>query len=211
VARINLGIRRRLAPLLDGDRRRIELLNGILMSLPGSPVLYYGDEIGMGDNIFLGDRDGVRTPMQWSGGWNGGFSNADPERLYHPLISNPMYGYQAVNVEAQERNEHSLLHWMRRLIAVRRSTRVFGRGTIEFLRPANHRVLAYVRSLGDEQILVVNNLSSSAQAVELALQPLAGAIPIEMFGGSLFPRIGALPYMLTLAPYSFFWFRLRWL
>ena len=211
VARINLGIRRRLAPLLEGDRRRIELLNGILMSLPGSPVLYYGDEIGMGDNIFLGDRDGVRTPMQWNGGWNGGFSGADPERLYHPLISNPMYGYQAVNVESQERNESSLLHWMRRLIAVRRSTRVFGRGTIEFLRPANHRVLAYVRSLGDEQILVVNNLSSSAQAVELALQPLAGAIPIEMFGGSLFPRIGDLPYMLTLAPYSFFWFRLRWL
>ena len=211
VARINLGIRRRLAPLLDGDRRRIELMNGILMSLPGSPILYYGDEIGMGDNVYLGDRNGVRTPMQWSGGWNGGFSTADPERLYHPLISNPLHGYQAINVESQRRNEHSLLNWTRRLIQVRRSTNVFGRGTIQFLRPANHRVLAYIRSLGEEQILVVNNLSSSAQAVELDLRELAGAIPIEMFGGSLFPRIGELPYMLTLTPYSFYWFRLRWL
>jgi len=211
VARINLGIRRRLAPLLDGDRRRIELMNGILLSLPGSPVLYYGDEIGMGDNIFLGDRNGVRTPMQWSGGWNGGFSTADPERLYHPLISNPIYGYQAVNVESQRRNEHSLLNWMRRLMQVRSSTNVFGRGEIRFLLPANHRVLAYIRSLGDEHILVVNNLSSAAQAVELDLRDLADAIPIEMFGGSLFPRIGELPYMLTLAPYSFYWFRLRWI
>ena len=211
VARINLGIRRRLAPLLEGDRRRIELMNGMLLSLPGSPVLYYGDEIGMGDNIYLGDRNGVRTPMQWSGGWNSGFSSADPERLYHPVISNPLFGYQAVNVESQRRNEHSLLNWTRRLIQVRQSTQVFGRGTIEFLHPTNHRVLAYIRSLGDEQILVVNNLSSSAQAVELDLKDLAGAIPIEMFGGGLFPRVGALPYMLTLTPYSFYWFRLRWL
>jgi maltose alpha-D-glucosyltransferase / alpha-amylase len=211
VARINLGIRRRLAPLLEGDRRRIELMNAILMSLPGSPVLYYGDEIGMGDNIHLGDRDGVRTPMQWSSGRNGGFSPGDTGRLYHPLIANPVYGYQAVNVESQRANEHSLLNWMRRLIDVRRSTRVFGRGTIEFLRPANHRVLAYIRSLGDEQILVVNNLSSSAQAVELDLRQLAGVIPVEMFGGSLFPRIGELPYMLSLSPHAFFWFRLRWL
>jgi maltose alpha-D-glucosyltransferase/alpha-amylase len=211
VARINLGIRRRLAPLLDGDRRRIELMHGMLMSLPGSPVLYYGDEIGMGDNIYLGDRNGVRTPMQWSGGWNGGFSVADPERLYQPLISNPVYGFQSVNVESQRRNESSLLNWTRRLIRVRRSTKVFGRGSIRFLRPANHRVLAYIRALGDEQILIVNNLSSSAQAVELDLKDLAGAIPIEMFGGSLFPRIGELPYMLTLSPYSFYWFRLRWL
>jgi maltose alpha-D-glucosyltransferase/alpha-amylase len=165
----------------------------------------------MGDNIYLGDRNGVRTPMQWSGAWNGGFSTADPERLYHPIISNPIYGYQAVNVESQRRNEHSLLNWTRRLIQVRRSTSVFGRGTIEFLRPANHRVLAYTRTLGEEQILVVNNLSSSAQAVELDLRQHAGAIPIEMFGGSLFPRIGELPYMLTLTPYSFYWFRLRWL
>jgi len=211
VARINLGIRRRLAPLLEGDRRRIELMNGILLSLPGSPVLYYGDEIGMGDNIFLGDRNGVRTPMQWNGGWNSGFSEADPERLYHPLISNPLYGYQSVNAESQARNEHSLLNWTRRIIRVRRSTKVFGRGTLQFLYPANHRVLAYLRALGDEQVLVVNNLSSSAQAVELDLKELAGAIPIEMFGGSLFPRIGELPYMLTLSPYAFYWFRLRWL
>ncbi|MEP7343819.1 MAG: maltose alpha-D-glucosyltransferase [Gemmatimonadaceae bacterium] len=211
VARINLGIRRRLAPLLDGDRRRVELMHGILMSLPGSPVLYYGDEIGMGDNMYLGDRNGVRTPMQWNGGWNGGFSTADPERLYQPLISNPIYGYQAINVESQRRNEHSLLKWTQRIIRVRRSTSVFGSGTIELLRPANHRVLAYIRSLGDEQILVVNNLSNSAQAVELELPQLVGAIPIEMFGGSLFPRIGLLPYMLTLSPYAFYWFRLRWL
>jgi maltose alpha-D-glucosyltransferase/alpha-amylase len=211
VARLNLGIRRRLAPLLDGDRRRIELLNGLLMSLPGSPVLYYGDEIGMGDNVYLGDRYGVRTPMQWTGGWNAGFSTADPERLYQPPIGNPVYGHQAVNVESQKRTEHSLLNWMRRLIRVRQSTRVFGRGSIEFLRPANHRVLAYIRRYGNETVIVVNNLASSAQAVELNLRSLAGAIPIEMFGGSLFPRIGELPYMLTLAPYSFYWFRLRWL
>ncbi len=211
VARINLGIRRRLAPLLDGDRRRIELLNGLLMSLPGTPILYYGDEIGMGDNIYLGDRNGVRTPMQWSGGWNAGFSTTDPERLYHPVVSNPVYGYQSVNVEAQKRNGHSLLNWMRRLIAVRRSTRVFGRGAIQFLHPANHRVLAFLRSLGDEQILCVNNLSNSAQSAELDLKAFAGAIPTEMFGGSVFPRIRELPYVLTLAPFGFYWFRLRWL
>jgi maltose alpha-D-glucosyltransferase/alpha-amylase len=211
VARLNLGIRRRLATLLDGDRRRIELMNGLLMSLPGSPVIYYGDEIGMGDNVYLGDRNGVRTPMQWTGGWNAGFSTADPEQLYQPAISNPVYGYQAINVESQKRTEHSLLNWTRRLIRVRQSTRVFGRGSIQFLRPANHRVLAYVRQYGNETVIVVNNLASSAQAVELDLRPLSGAIPIEMFGGSLFPRIGELPYMLTLAPYSFYWFRLRWL
>jgi maltose alpha-D-glucosyltransferase / alpha-amylase len=211
VARINLGIRRRLAPLLDNDRRRIELMNGLLMSLPGSPIIYYGDEIGMGDNVFQGDRNGVRTPMQWSGGWNGGFSEADPERLYLPLISNAIYGYQAVNVDSQRRQESSLLNWMKRLIRVRQSSRVFSRGTIEFLKPANHRVLAYLRSLDGERVLVVNNLSSTAQAVELDLGALAGAIPIEMFGRSLFPRIGKAPYVLTLGPYDFFWFTLRWL
>jgi maltose alpha-D-glucosyltransferase/alpha-amylase len=211
VARLNLGIRRRLAPLLDGDRRRVELMNGLLMSLPGSPIVYYGDEIGMGDNVYLGDRNGVRTPMQWNGGWNGGFSTADPERLAQPLISNPLYGYQAVNVESQRRSEHSLLNWMRRLIRVRKSTRVFGRGSISFLQPANHRVLAYTRSLDGETVLVVNNLSGTAQVAELDLRPLQGAIPIEMFGLSLFPRIGELPYMLTLGPYDFFWFTLRWL
>jgi maltose alpha-D-glucosyltransferase/alpha-amylase len=210
-ARINLGIRRRLAPLLDGDRRRVELMNGMLMSLPGSPILYYGDEIGMGDNVYLGDRNGVRTPMQWSGGWNAGFSTADPERIYQPIISNAVYGFQAVNVESQRRQESSLLNWMKRLIHVRKSTRAFSRGTIEFLRPANHRVLAYVRALEDEKVLVVNNLASTAQAVELDLRSLAGAIPIEMFGGSLFPRVGERAYVLTLGPYDFYWFKLRWL
>jgi maltose alpha-D-glucosyltransferase / alpha-amylase len=208
-ARINVGIRRRLAPLLEGDRRRIELMNGLLMSMPGTPINYYGDEIGMGDNIYLGDRNGVRTPMQWNGGWNAGFSGADPERLAQPLISNPLYGYQVVNVAAQKRSEHSLLNWMSRLIKVRRSSRVFSRGSITFLNPANHRVLAFLRTFEREQVLVVCNLSSTAQAVELDLRPLAGALPIEMFGKSVFPRIGELPYMLTLGPHHFFWFRLR--
>ena len=149
-------------------------MNGMLMSLPGTPIIYYGDEIGMGDNIYLGDRNGVRTPMQWDGGWNGGFSAADPESLYSPLMLNPVYGYQAVNVQSQKRFDHSLLSWMKRIIEVRKSTPVFGRGSIEFLYPANHRVLAYVRQLDKETILVVNNLSSSAQAVELDLQPLQG-------------------------------------
>ena len=207
--RINLGIRRRLAPLLDNDRRRIELMNGILMSLPGTPIIYYGDEIGMGDNINLGDRNGVRTPMQWSGGWNGGFSGADPESLYAPLILNPVYGYQAVNVLSQRRSEHSLLSWMRRIIAVRRSTGVFGKGSIEFLYPANHRVLAYVRQLGKETVLAVNNLSSAAQAVELDLRKYKGNILIEMFGKNIFPRVTELPYLLTMGPYQFYWFRLR--
>ena len=207
--RINVGIRRRLAPLLDNDRRRIELMNGILMSLPGTPIIYYGDEIGMGDNINLGDRNGVRTPMQWSGGWNGGFSGADPESLYAPLILNPVYGYQAVNVLSQRRSEHSLLSWMRRIIAVRRSTGVFGKGSIEFLYPANHRVLAYVRQLGKETVLAVNNLSSAAQAVELDLRKYKGNILIEMFGKNIFPRVGELPYLLTMGPYQFYWFRLR--
>ena len=207
--RINLGIRRRLAPLLDNDRRRIELMNGMLMSLPGTPIIYYGDEIGMGDNVKLGDRNGVRTPMQWSGGWNGGFSAADPESLYVPLLLNPVYGFQAVNVLSQKRSEHSLLSWMQRIIQVRRSTPVFGTGSIDFLYPANYRVLAYVRELRNETILVVNNLSSSAQAVELDLSKYKGRIPIEMFGKNLFPRIGSSPYLLTLGPYQFFWFRLR--
>jgi maltose alpha-D-glucosyltransferase / alpha-amylase len=207
--RLNLGIRRRLAPMMDNDRRRIQLLNLLLMSLPGTPVLYYGDEIGMGDNIYLGDRNGVRTPMQWNGGWNGGFSGADPERLYSPLISNPVFGYQAINVESQKRSPHSQLAWMKRLIEVRKSSRVFSRGTIEFLQPSNHRVLAYTRQLGTEKVLAVNNLSSSAQAVELDLRNYKGSIPVEMAGRNLFPRIGDLPYLLTLGPYQSFWFRLR--
>src|SRR5947208_341723 len=207
--RLNLGIRRRLAPLLDNDRRRIELMNGMLMSLPGTPIIYYGDEIGMGDNVNLGDRNGVRTPMQWDGGWNGGFSSADPEKLYSPLMLNPVYGYQAINVASQERFDHSLLSWMKSIIRVRKSTPVFGRGSIEFLYPANHRVLAYVRKHQKETILVVNNLSSSAQATELDLKAYKGNILIEMFGRNIFPKIGDLPYLLTLAPYQFFWFRLR--
>ena len=208
-ARINLGIRRRLAPLIDNDRRRIELLNGLLMSLPGTPIIYYGDEIGMGDNLYLGDRNGVRTPMQWNGHWNGGFSTADPEQLYSPLISNPLYGYQAINVDSQLRSEHSLLSWMRKLIQVRRSSPVFSRGTIEFLQPTNHRALAYVREFGNERVLVVNNLANSAQAVELDLRKYKGSIPIEMSGKTIFPRIGDLPYLLTMGSYQFYWFRLR--
>jgi maltose alpha-D-glucosyltransferase/alpha-amylase len=208
-ARLNLGIRRRLAPLLENDRKQIELMTGMLMSLPGSPILYYGDELGMGDNIYLGDRNGVRTPMQWSGGWNSGFSVADPERLYLPLVSNPLYGYQVINVESQRRSQHSLLSWTKQVIRVRKSSRVFSRGTIEFLYPANHRVLAYVRRLGEDKVLVVNNLSSSAQAAELDLRAFKGSIPIEMFGGNPFPRIGDLSYLLTLGPYQFYWFRLR--
>jgi maltose alpha-D-glucosyltransferase/alpha-amylase len=207
--RLNLGIRRRLAPMMENDRRRVELLTGLLLSMPGTPIIYYGDEIGMGDNIYLGDRNGVRTPMQWNGGWNAGFSAADPERLYSPLISNPVYGYQAINVDSQRRSAHSLLSWTKSVIQTRNAFRVFSRGAIEFLNPTNHRVLAYVRRLGEEKVLVVNNLSCSAQAVELNLRAYKGQIPIEMFGRNLFPRIGDLPYLLTLGPYQFFWFRLR--
>lgn len=208
-AKLNIGIRRRLAPLMESDRRRVELLNGLLMSLPGTPIIYYGDEIGMGDNIYLGDRNGVRTPMQWNGGWNAGFSGADPERLYSALISNPLYGYQVVNVESQRRSDHSLLSWMKQLIRVRKSTRVFSRGSMEMLHPLNHRVLAYVREFDGEKILVVSNLSSQAQAAELDMRRWKGTVPIEMFGGNPFPRIGDLPYLLTLGPYHFYWFRLR--
>jgi maltose alpha-D-glucosyltransferase/alpha-amylase len=185
------------------------LMNGMLMSLPGTPIVYYGDEIGMGDNINLGDRNGVRTPMQWNGESNAGFSTAAPERLYAPLIQDPVYGYPAVNAFRQRASEHSLLNWMRSIIAVRRSTAVFGRGSIEFLYPANHRILAYVRQLGNEMVLAVNNLSSTAQAVELDLRRYKGNILIEMFGKNLFPRVGDLPYLLTLGPYQFYWFRLR--
>jgi len=207
--RLNLGIRRRLAPLLDNDRRRVELMTGMLMSLPGTPIIYYGDEIGMGDNVHLGDRNGVRTPMQWDGGWNAGFSSADPESLYSPLILDPVYGYPAVNVYSQKRSGHSLLAWMKRMIETRKSTQVFGRGSIEFLHPANHRVLAYVRQFKAETVLVVNNLSSSAQAVELDLRRFKGNILMEMSGRNIFPRIGDLPYLLTMGPYQFYWFRLR--
>ncbi len=206
--RLNLGIRRRLAPLVDNDRRKIELLNSILLTMPGSPVIYYGDEIGMGDNVFLGDRNGVRTPMQWSGDRNAGFSAADPELLYLPLISNPVYGYQTINVETQQRTSSSLLNTMRRLIAVRKKHKVFGHGSIEFLRPRNSRVLAYIRSFEGDNALIVQNLADSPQPVELDLARFEGVVPIEMLGETHFPRVGELPYMLTLSPYSFYWFNL---
>ncbi len=208
-ARINLGIRRRLAPLMDNDRRKIELMNSILMSMPGTPIIYYGDEIGMGDNIFLGDRNGVRTPMQWTPDRNGGFSRCDPAQLYLPPIMDAVYGYSAVNVEAQTRSISSLLNWTKRLIGVRKSTKVFGRGTLTFIRAANRAVLAYVRQLGDEAILCVANISRSAQAVELDMGPWKGRIPREMLGRTRFPRIGDLPYLVTLPPYGFFWFSLE--
>jgi len=205
-ARINLGIRRRLAPLLQNDRRKIELMNALLLSMPGTPVLYYGDEIGMGDNYFLGDRDGVRTPMQWSGDRNGGFSRANPQQLYLPPIQDPIHGFEAVNVEAQQSDPSSLLNWMRRMVNVRKQHKVFGRGEMTFLYPGNRKVLAYVRSHEGEHILCVANLSRSAQAVELDLSRFRGMVPVELSGHSAFPAIGDLPYMLTLPGYGFFWF-----
>ncbi|MBR0899638.1 maltose alpha-D-glucosyltransferase [Bradyrhizobium tropiciagri] len=208
-ARINVGIRRRLAPLMDNDRRKIELMNSLLLSFPGTPIIYYGDEIGMGDNIYLGDRNGVRTPMQWSPDRNGGFSRADPARLYAPMIMDPVYGYEAVNVEAQSRSLSSLLSATKRLIAVRKSTLAFGRGTMTFIRPENRSVLAYVRQYQGEVILCVANLSRSAQATELDLSAFKDRIPLEMLGRTRFPAIGELPYMITLAPYGFYWFELQ--
>jgi maltose alpha-D-glucosyltransferase/alpha-amylase len=215
-ARINMGIRRRLAPLMQNDRRKIELLNSMLFSMPGTPVLYYGDEIGMGDNIYLGDRDGVRTPMQWSADRNAGFSRAVPQRLYLPAIQDPVYGYDAVNVEAQSENPSSYLNWMRRMVAVRQRHSVFGRGEIDLLYPANRKVLAYVRRAkgveagepGDQAVLCVANLSRSAQAVELDLSRYEGRVPVELVGQSPFPPVGELPYMLTLPAYGFYWFLL---
>jgi maltose alpha-D-glucosyltransferase / alpha-amylase len=206
--RINLGIRRRLAPLMENDRRKIELMNGLLLSLPGTPVIYYGDEIGMGDNIFLGDRDGVRTPMHWSPDRNAGFSRADPAQLFLPPIMDPIYGFEAVNVEAQSRSASSLLNWTKRTLAVRQGQRVFGRGTLEFLYPGNRKVLAFLRTFEDKTVLCVFNLARSAQAVELDLSRVKGRIPIELMGRSAFPPIGDLPYLLTLPGYSFFWFAL---
>ncbi len=206
--RRNVGIRRRLAPLLENSRRKIELMNSLLLSLPGAPVLYYGDEIGMGDNVYLGDRNGVRTPMQWSGDRNAGFSRADPARLYDPVITDPVYGFQAVNVEAQERLPTSLLEWMRRMIRVRKRFKAFGRGTLEFLNADNRRVLAYIRAYEDEVLLCVVSLSRFVQPAELDLSAYAGWQPIEMIGETAFPLIGDLPYFVTLGPHSFYWFRL---
>ena len=206
--RINVGIRRRLAPLVDNSRRRLELLNSLLLSMQGTPIIYYGDELGMGDNVYLGDRNGVRTPMQWTGDRNAGFSRADAHALYSPLISDPVYGYQAVNVEAQQRVPGSLLNWMKRIIRVRRAHPVFGRGTIEFLDPENRRVLVYLRELDGSRILCVANLSRFAQYVELDLARYAGYVPTELIGRVAFPTIGELPYLLTLGPHDFFWFEL---
>ena len=207
--RINVGIRRRLAPLIGNSRRRIELLNMLLFSLPGTPVLYYGDEIGMGDNIYLGDRNGVRTPMQWTGDRNAGFSRADFAKLYAPPIMDPIYGYQSINVEAQERDPSSLLQWMRRLIALRKGYKAFGRGTLSFLHPRNRKILAFFRQFEDELILVVANLSRFVQPVELEMGDYKGFTPFEMFGRVQFPTIGDQPYFLTLAPSSCIWFQLE--
>ncbi|HET7420331.1 MAG TPA: maltose alpha-D-glucosyltransferase [Candidatus Dormibacteraeota bacterium] len=209
MARLNLGIRRRLAPLLGNDRRRIELMNGLLFSLPGTPVLYYGDEIGMGDNIFLGDRNGVRTPMQWSADRNAGFSRANRQRLYLPVITDPEYHYETVNVEAQQGNPHSIFSWTKRLIALRKRHRAFGRGTLELLRPENRKVLAYVRRYESEQILCVANLSRFLQAVELDLSPWKGLVPVELFSSNEMPVIADNPYFLTLGPHAFYWFSMQ--
>jgi maltose alpha-D-glucosyltransferase/alpha-amylase len=207
--RVNVGIRRRLAPLLENNRRRIELLNSILLSFPGTPIIYYGDEIGMGDNIYLGDRHGVRTPMQWSADRNGGFSRANPSRLSSPLIMDPVFGYEAINVEAQRDDPSSLLNWMRQMIKLRRVFKVFGRGSIEFLAPSNPKIVAYVRQYENERVLCVANLSRFAQPVSLDLPQLQGVTPIEMLGYVEFPKIGASPYCLSLGPYGFFWFELH--
>jgi len=209
LARLNLGIRRRLAPLLGNDRRRIELMNGLLFSLPGTPVLYYGDEIGMGDNIFLGDRNGVRTPMQWSADRNAGFSRANRQRLYLPVITDPEYHYETVNVEAQQGNPHSTYSWMKRLIALRKRHRAFGRGTLELLRPENRKVLAYMRRYESEQILCIANLSRFLQAVELDLSAWKGLVPVELFSSNEMPVIGDAPYFLTLGPHAFYWFAMQ--
>jgi maltose alpha-D-glucosyltransferase / alpha-amylase len=207
-ARINMGIRRRLAPLLQNDRRKIELLNSLLMSMPGTPIMYYGDEIGMGDNYYLGDRDGVRTPMQWSADRNGGFSRAIPQQLYLPTIQDPVYGYEAINVEAQQGSPSSLLNWMKRMIGVRQTLDVFGRGEIEILYPRNRKVLAYLRRHGDTAVLCVANLSRQAQAAEIDLKEFRGRVPVELTGQSPFPPIGELPYLTTLPAYGFYWFLL---
>ncbi|HEX8294197.1 MAG TPA: maltose alpha-D-glucosyltransferase [Pyrinomonadaceae bacterium] len=208
--RLNVGIRRRLAPLLDNSHRRIQLLHALLFSLPGSPFLYYGDEIGMGDNIYLGDRDGVRTPMQWSSDRNAGFSKADFERLYFPVISNPVYGFQSVNVDAQMRYDTSLLNWMRQMILLRKEHHVFGRGSMRFVKPENRKIFAFVREHEGETVVCVFNLSQFAQPVELDLAEFEGRTPVEMLGKTRFPPVRAgAPYQLALAPFGFYWFQLE--
>ncbi|MBV8977669.1 MAG: maltose alpha-D-glucosyltransferase [Alphaproteobacteria bacterium] len=207
-ARLNLGIRRRLAPLLDNDRRRIELMNSLLLTIMGTPILYYGDELGMGDNLHLGDRDGVRTPMQWTPDRNGGFSRADPAALVLPSVMDPIYGYQAVNVEAQWRNPYSLLNWVRRMLVMRGHWKAFGRGSVRFLRPQNRKVLAYLREYENEVVLCVANVARTAQAVELELSEFAGRTPVELSGEVAFPKIGQLTYLLTLPAFGFYCFAL---
>ncbi|MEZ4575379.1 MAG: maltose alpha-D-glucosyltransferase [Vampirovibrionales bacterium] len=206
--RVNIGIRRRLAPLVDNNPQTIKMLNSILFSFPGSPIIYYGDEIGMGDNIYLGDRNAVRTPMQWSIDRNGGFSMADPARLYHPVIMDPVYGYQSVNVEAQMKNQSSLFHFMKQIIGLRRQYKAFGRGSLTFLHPENHRILAYLRRYKHEVLLCVVNLCDTIQPVNLDLSEYAGSTPLEMFGRTEFPTIGQTPYFLSLPPHGFYWFKI---
>ncbi|AGC45553.1 trehalose synthase [Myxococcus stipitatus DSM 14675] len=206
--RLNLGIRRRLAPLMDNGRRRIELMHSLLFTLPGTPVLYYGDEIGMGDNIYLGDRNGVRTPMQWTGDRNAGFSRADYARLYAPVIADPVYGYQSINVEAQDRVKSSLLHWVKRMIRIRQRYPVFALGTLRFLPAENRKVLAFVREWEGQTVLVVCSLSRFAQPAVLDLRDWAGMVPVEMIGDTPFPRITDAPYQFSMGPYMFLWFRL---
>jgi maltose alpha-D-glucosyltransferase / alpha-amylase len=207
-ARLNLGIRRRLAPLMENDPERIKLMNSLLLSMPGAPIIYYGDEIGMGDNFFLGDRNGVRTPMQWSPDRNAGFSRADPQQLYLPPIMDPIYGYEAVNVEAQTRDRSSLLNWMKRMLQVRKSSQAFGRGTLRFIRPGNRKVLVYLREYKNDVIVCVVNLARTAQPVEVNLSEFKGTVPIELIGRTTFPPVGELPYLLTLHGYGFYWFQL---
>jgi len=210
--KLNIGIRRRLAPIVENSRREIELMHVLLFSMPGSPVIYYGDEIGMGDNIYLTDRNGVRTPMQWNVDRNGGFSKAPAERLYAQLIQNPVYSYQAVNVERQFQDPNSLLIWMRGLIQLRHRNPVFGRGTMEFLSPANQRVLAFLRRDNERIVLVVANLSRTSQAVQLDLADFTGWTMREMFGEVEFPALSqanSKNYQLALGPYGYYWFRLE--
>jgi maltose alpha-D-glucosyltransferase / alpha-amylase len=207
--RLNMGIRRRLAPMMDNARRRIELMTALLLTLPGSPVIYYGDEMGMGDNIYLGDRNGCRTPMQWNGDRNAGFSRANPMQLTTPLIIDPVYGYQSVNVEAQEQTRSSLLNWMRRHIHIRKRFPVFGRGTMTFLGAENKAVLAYVRKTESQTVLVVNNLSQYPQPVALDLSAYQGCVPVELLSNNRFPVITEAPYFLSLGGHDFFWFLLE--
>ena len=206
--RINVGIRRRLFPLMEKNRRAIELMHSLLLTLPGSPILYYGDEIGMGDNIYIGDRSGVRTPMQWTGDRNAGFSKADPSQLTLPLILDPGYSYQGVNVEESERSPSSFLNWLRRVLDIRKHNPIFGRGDIEFLHPDNEHVIAYLRRYKEDVLLIVNNLSRFSQYVEIDLRQFAGHTPVDLFGMIRFPNIGELPYLVTLGPHGFYWFRL---